>query len=1089
MKKFITKGSLFHSVWMIVMVMLLCCTSLTAATKTQMKVLGTLMEKAQFNGNYDAGNKWWGYQTYTRSLNLDLSDYKDDMSNLVLTLKLYIENLDHPGQFPFLTQSDCYGFLEVGNDPDKQNINITWDPKLLNLHDGWNDVQVSFKPSADDPVKARYSTGFTLENPIKFFRLCFAHMKTEDMFLMRVQDVCIRDKSKIEEVVDEENPVYETNYNVCSLPYSFDGTVSSAGAKNLAAKKFDTTYDVSKHNLKQLYLAFDSNIELNDGADINIITNGVGQIELTSSGKPDSHEATLGLNTVDWKQGKNTYYVPLSSAVSTGGAIDWSAINYMRIYLTRVPNTMVGSIAWSLNNVRIVDFTTKATLPTIFSDGMLFQQNKPMNIWGYGTEGKQIKVELSKNGTVIDTKETTIGADGKWTVAFDAQKGNYDKYSFKAYENGEAFQTVNDVLVGEVWLSGGQSNMALTVGGMQIKDEVLAEADNEYIRIFAEPTKPTGEVSPYVPEKDIPGAKWSYGNNPSQVSNVSAVAYLTMKELQKKLNVPVGFLNTAIGGSVIEAWLSRDVIEADAAFKDKLNRRGMYYDQSFWVNGAETMTGFYNAKIGPLAGFNIAGALWYQGESNSDRPELYAQELKMLKEAWGNTFGFAKGEMPFFYNGIATWIAQMASPYWLGLTAEAMEDGFKLIGDTKTGYYPIYDTNYDYKGNVVIHPTDKRGVASHHATAIYNMVYGNEGKEYVCPMKESITEKDGKLVVKFSHVGGGLKTTDGLADVHGFSIAGEDGIYVGATAKITGKDEVTVWNDGVKAPKNVNYAFCSFNMTSNLANSENFPASPFRSDRSIDYTTVEGKDQMKNNFYNPQAWTYADSETTWEASKEKKNYYGTITDYYTGFMNAWTTNPVAGTDKATIAFDTDVKAEGKASLKLSYNASTTGAWGVGPESGYQSRIFQFGNFKYVSVMVKNADDRAKSIQLSFKSDNKVYTADAAKTIKANANFETISFSLASLKDAEGAAVADAAAVLEKASDIQFTVNDKEAGTVYLDNITFGMAEPVSTGIQGIVSENATAQGANAKWVNLLGQQVKTPKAGVYIHNGKKVVVK
>lgn len=92
MKKFITKGSLFHSVWMIVMVMLLCCTSLTAATKTQMKVLGTLMEKAQFNGNYDAGNKWWGYQTYTRSLNLDLSDYKDDMSNLVLTLKLYIPN-------------------------------------------------------------------------------------------------------------------------------------------------------------------------------------------------------------------------------------------------------------------------------------------------------------------------------------------------------------------------------------------------------------------------------------------------------------------------------------------------------------------------------------------------------------------------------------------------------------------------------------------------------------------------------------------------------------------------------------------------------------------------------------------------------------------------------------------------------------------------------------------------------------------------------------------------------------------------------------------------------------------------------------
>lgn len=1047
MKQFFTKCSRFHRGWMLVLVMLLSCTSLQAATKTRMKVLGTLMEKAQFNGNYDTGNNWWGYQTYTRTADVDLSAYKDDWSNLVLTARVYLHNLDHPGEFPFLTQSDCFGFMEVGTDTQGGN-NITWDPKKLNLKEGWNDIQVSFKTTSSDAVPGRYNAEkFTLADRIKWFRFCFAHMKTNDMYLMRIADVNICDKSQTEEVKDEENTVYDTDYDVCSLPFSFDAPVTKDGAKGLHQTVFPTAYDLSKHNIKQLYVAFDSEITLSDGAQLTTISNGVGQIELTSSGRCDVEEATIGLGSVDWKEGKHTYYVPLQSVL---GGLNVSNLNYMRVYLTKLDN-MVGTIHWTMDNVRIVDFTTKSSLPTIFSDGMMFQQNKSMNIWGYGAKGKTIKVELSKNGSVIATKSTTIGADGKWTIAFDAQKGSYDKYSFTAYENGNAFQTVKDILVGEVWLSGGQSNMALTVGGLQIKDEVLADANNDNIRFFMEPTKPTGETSPYVPEKDIAGAKWGHGNDASQVTNVSAVAYLTVKELQQKLNIPVGFLNTAIGGSVIEAWLSRDVIEADknADFKAKLTRRGMYFDKEFWVDGATTITGFYNAKIGPLAGFNIAGALWYQGESNSGRPELYGQELQMLKEAWGNTFGFKASEMPFCYNGVATWVTETASPYWLGLLSEAMEDGFKKIGDSKTAYFPIYDTNYDYKGNVVIHPTDKRGVAHHHATAIYNMVYGNEGKVFAAPMMESVTANGDKMVVKFNHVGEGLKTTDGLKDVHGFSIADEDGIYVGARAEITGKDEVTVWNDGVKNPKNVNYAFCSFNMESNLANSEGFAASPFRSDRSIDYETLDGKNEMKNNFYNPQPWTYADGETTWEISKEKKNYYGTVNDYYTDFMPAWVTNPVSGDAKATIAFDTNVKVEGKASMKLTYAAA--GAYGVGPVSGYLSRVFQFNNFKTISVMVKNADNRDKNIQLSFKTkigtttkdeNNKdvttytyyTYTVDA-QAIKANADFATITFDLATLKDDKGAAAA--VDVLKNACNVQFTITDNAAGTVYLDNVTFG----------------------------------------------------
>lgn len=1087
MKQFFTKCSRFHRGWILMLVMLLSCTSLLAATKTRMKVLGTLMENAQLSGNYDTGNNWWGYQTYTRDANIDLSSYKDDWTNLVLKLRIYLHNFDHPGELPFLTQSDCYGFLEVGTDAKNQNVNITWDPKKLNLKEGWNDVEVAFKTSDGDANPGKYNPDkFTLADPIKWFRLCFAHMKTDDLYLMRVADVNICDKSQTEEVVDDENPDYDTTYDVCTLPFSFDATVTKTGASGLHQTVFPTAYDLSKHNIKQLYVAFDSEITLSDGAQLSTISNGVGQIELTSSGKCDVEEATIGLGAVDWKEGKHTYYVPLQSVL---GGLNVSNLNYMRVYLTRVDN-MVGSIHWTMDNVRILDFTTKASLPTIFSDGMMFQQNKPMNIWGYGAKGKTIKVELSKNGSVIATKSTTIGEDGKWTIAFDAQKGSYDKYSFTAYENNEAFQTVKDVLVGEVWLSGGQSNMALTVGGLQNKAEVLADATNDNIRFFMEPTKPTGETSPYVPEKDIAGAKWGYGNDASQVSNVSAVAYLTVKELQQKLNIPVGFLNTAIGGSVIEAWLSRDVIEADknAELKEKLTRRGMYFDKDFWVDGATTITGFYNAKIGPLAGFNIAGALWYQGESNSGRPELYGQELQMLKEAWANTFGFDKVEdMPFFYNGVATWVTETSSPYWLGLLSEAMEDGYKKIGDSKTGYFPIYDTNYDYKGNVVIHPTDKRGVAHHHATAIYNMVYGNEGKVFTAPMMESVTTQDGKMVVKFNHVGTGLKTTDGLEDVHGFSIAGSDGIYVGARAKITGTDEVTVWNDGVKEPKNVNYAFCSFNMESNLANSEDFAASPFRSDRSIDYETLDGKNQMKNNFYNPQAWTYADGENTWEISKKKKAYYGTVNDYYTDNFPAWTTNPVSGSNVATISFDTEVKAEGKASMKLAYTAA--GEYGVGPVSGYLSRVFQFGNFQTISIQVKNADNRDKTMQLSFKSGDAVYTVAEAQIIKASSDFETVTFDLSILKDAQGTIVSGTKSILNAATDVQFTISDNAAGTVYLDNVMFGTDNAMQDGDMKVVGKDADNKDIVTIYRKLVGGKWNTICLPFALNNSNEAVNK
>lgn len=1070
MKKLLAKQmGRCQAICLMLLTMLLFSSSAVMADEAkEEKIIAKLVDKAQCGRNYDTGSHWYGYQTYDRNLNFDLSAYEGKMENLVLTGKIYIMDLDNPEQIPFLEESQMFDFLEVGN---SQTTQLNFSPKKLGLKPGWNDFRVEF-PQATNYTR----NGFDITKPITWFRLCFAHVSSADYCIIRVQNICIRDKSQM--VTPEENgtgeKVYETDYGVCDIPFSMDVTFDHD--HNFAiAKKFDAI-DLTKHELKQLYLTFDAEITADNADELTYLHNGTGQIELTSGGTCDNQEATYGIGSVDWKIGKHTYFLPLATHANSGGVIDWSNLNYMRIYLTRLQNTdMQGKIRLKLNNVKVVDFTTKTTLPTIFSDGMMFQQNKPMNIWGYGKEGKAIKVEFFKNGISIGKKETAIGADGKWTVSFDGVPASYDKYSFKVTEGKTLIQEVKDILIGELWVSGGQSNMALSVGGLVNYQDVLAAANNDNIRIFLEPTKPTGETSPYEPEKDIAGGYWGHGDNPNHVTNGSAVAYLMVKNLQEKLNIPVGYINTAIGGSVIEAWLSRDVVEKEenAELKNQLIRNGLYNDQDFWVDGATTITGFYNAKIGPLKGVNVAGVLWYQGESNSGRSQFYAQEIDMLKEAWANTFGFEKNNMPFVYTQVAPWVTDLAAPQFLGGLAEAMADGYKRINDKTTAFFPIYDTDLHYERNVVIHPTNKQPVANRFTTSIYNMVYGKANKEYTCPMFDSFEKNGNKLVVKFVHVGEGLKTIDGTNNVHGFAIAGEDGVYVNANAKIVSDDEVEVWNDGLTNPANVTYAYATYNMLSNLANSEDFPVAPFRSNRA---------DGQK--YYNPQDWTFADAAQNWVVSSEKKNYFGTVNDYYTDYMDAWKANTVKGTANVTIDFDTNVKAEGKASLKMSYPAN---GGGVGPVLNYKSIVLQLANFKYLSVQVKNADKRDKTMLLLLKSEGKVYTAAADKALAKNADFEAISFQLDALNNEDGTAVTDVPSVLAGVTDIQFTVNDSEAGTVYLDNVQFATSKSVATG----VSEVKVAEKASKDEVtyNLLGQKVNTPRKGVFIKNHKKVIIK
>lgn len=1000
------------------------------------KVVGTIVEKAQVKRNGPDNNNYYGFQTYYRDLKIDAS--QSQFENLVLKMRVYIDNLDNPGDISSL-QNAGNAMIELANNQTPVDTYVQWNVKTLNLKHGWNDLYLPLT-TGDRKIN------FDLSKPLNWFRIFFARIVGEpDALEIRLVNVQLVDKSQLVDpsIIDPDD--WNTEYNVADIDYTMEGELSKD--KSFAVGKSFVPIDASKHNPKQLYLMMDIDIKEATPGDIAILNRVSGQVELTSGNKADVNEMQWGIGALDWKAGQKTYLLAFSNAGETGGKIDLSNINFMRIYAVNVPADFAGKLNIKVSNVKIVDLTEQTKLPTLFGDRMMFQQNKPINIWGYSVAGKDITVKLYKNDNLIETKDVKTPGSGKWMVTIDAKAGSFDKYKFEVLEGVKVIQTVNDILIGEVWLSCGQSNMALNVAGTIDGTTLMENARNDNIRFFLEPTYPSSGNStgpqPYRPETDIPGAYWGSGNNGIQVGKLSAVAYSMAIELQQKLNVPIGILNTAVGGSVIEAWIPREEIESDQDLILKLKRKSLYYDEDWWVDDASTITVLYNQKIAPLQGYNIKGMIWYQGESNSTRPEIYAVELDLLKKGVERLFNFSGNDMPFIFSHVAPWATELGNPHALAALAEAMSDAW-MKNSNSMAMLPIYDTDLTYVGNVPIHPTNKTPVGKRFATAVMNMVYNKSG-EYTAPVFKSMTISENKIVVKFDHVGEGLKTTNGLGDIRGFAICGEDGVYVNANAKIVSANEVEIWSNYLENPKQITYAFATYNILSNLCNSVGIPAAPFRTSR-----ITEGQ-----KYFNPQDWMYADADI-----------WGVDAGEVVGYMDAWNKAPIKGEKNIELSYDETKKKEGKASLKVAYNASSEGVIGVGPVLSHKTVVSQLANFNIITADVLNADARNKNFELLLADNNsKIYKVAIADPANANneatvyaigqkTKFSTISFNLKKLIDDQGNAVSNASDILNNIKSIQFTVNDKNSGSFYIDNITFGMlakdveelAEPQITAI-------------------------------------------
>ncbi len=790
-------------------------------------------------------------------------------------------------------------------------------------------------------------------------------------------------------------------------------------------------YDLSAYGKDGLWLVAKIYVENQTNPDNLSSFISEGQLELTSSGGSDVQEASWTADKLGLRSGWNSIRLKISEANNDNG-LDLGSVNYLRLYI-KPGNTDTYRI--KMQDVYITNVAENSPLPSVFSNGMMFQQNKPMKLWGQTDMDTDVTVELYRADALVETVTVKSDIEGNWNAELPARKGSYDLYSIKVKVGSEIAKEISDIMIGELWLSAGQSNMEFFVGQtIPNYDWSLIPLD-KYVRIFVEPTVPGGVTGtlPVAPAYDIEGAYWTDGSAAANVKYVSAIAYYTCLELREQLDVPVGFINAAKGASVIEAWLSRESIDNNPKIKQTLSDRKIYKtEQTLKVPGNwNLMTALYNTKVAPLAGLNIAGVMWYQGESNVKYAEangeniFYEEALRTLAEEFAPLFGFEKGEMPFIYAHLAPYnYSNVRSGDYdtiLPMLSESMSKVWQAYPESMV-QIPIYDISLTYKNPPLrdydpIHPSSKAPVAERFANALLSRFYSVGESGYNAAVYKSMRVEGNKLYITMDCVGDGLALRDGNSDLEGFTICGSDRVFVNAYAKIVAKNTIELYSPFVSNPVAAAYAFGSFNMNSNLVNSYGLPAAPFRTDNA-ESTYLADND-----------WLGADYSTVWVDTRS-----GNTAD----FANTWEVFNA----NAVISFDTSVKAQGNSSLKLTTTAVNSG---VGPVLNQATMVYRMGSYKYISVKVKNPDSIDKTLKLKVGSNYATsLDGEISITIPAGSDFTSYVFNLATLKNSAGSVVANTSTSFNAYLDFEFIVG--ESGTVYLDDVRLGTEQPATTAI-------------------------------------------
>ncbi|MGY4386489.1 sialate O-acetylesterase [Pedobacter sp. UYP24] len=454
--------------------------------------------------------------------------------------------------------------------------------------------------------------------------------------------------------------------------------------------------------------------------------------------------------------------------------------------------------------------TRKLKVSNLFSDHMVLQQKTKVNIWGWASPGQKVRVA----GTWGKLISTVTGVDGKWKLklATPAAGGPYQI----SIQTDDSTIQIKDVLVGEVWLASGQSNMDIPLKGWPPGDTIfhsLQEIKNANYPAIRFLKIPFGVST--VP-LDTVGGKWTASSSET-AGNLSATAYFFAVQLHKKLKVPIGIIQSSIGGTPAEAWTSKNYLTKIGDFNSKIDEQDPSNQKAAKIN-SNSPTVLFNAMINPLIPYGIKGIIWYQGESNVGRAQQYKRLFPNLIEDWRNKWG---EELPFYYVQLAPYIYNAADQHEQGQKLRnAQNYGLKL---PKTGMVSTLDIGY-FK---TAHPPYKQQVGERLARFAFKNEYGDKNLVASGPVFKKVTLAGNKLIVEFNGIGSGLIAPANRLE--NFEIAGKDSVYVKADAKIV-NDKIIVSSPTINKPLFVRYAWGDTKIAT-LFNKEGLPAATFTSEK------------------------------------------------------------------------------------------------------------------------------------------------------------------------------------------------------------------------------------------------------------------
>ncbi|MES2275777.1 MAG: sialate O-acetylesterase [Bacteroidota bacterium] len=443
-------------------------------------------------------------------------------------------------------------------------------------------------------------------------------------------------------------------------------------------------------------------------------------------------------------------------------------------------------------------FTTSVNAAVVigppFTDHAVLQRKMPCPVWGTANAGEQITITF--NG---QTKTVKAGDDGKWRIVLSPMKAAGPLDMTIA---GTNTITLTDIYVGEVWQCAGQSNMDLTLNNTsQFKDRFIDTIKNANL--------PLMRYMNMRPPRNTTAA-WQV-ISPATAGGCSATGFFFGKEILKSVDCAVGLMVTAVGGTLIETWFDQATVAADPAMKTTKNIAA----------GSN-----YNKYVAPVVGFGIRGTVWIQGEQNTYDTVMtprYEGQFKLLINGWRKAWG--QGDFPFYYGQLSSERPNKPIPLdtlaFIPMVREAQRQALTLPNMAMT-------VNFDLRAGGWHYP-QKPEAGYRLSLPAKAMLYGQKGLEYSGPAFKSAGVKNGKVILKFTHIGSGLMAKDG--SLKGFVIAGADNKWVAADAVINGK-QVEVSSAAVTQPTQVRYAWAD-RPVGNLYNNEGLPTSPFRSDKPL----------------------------------------------------------------------------------------------------------------------------------------------------------------------------------------------------------------------------------------------------------------